>query len=207
MSQKSNKVRIPDTFQDLEKWETNRRSFLRAALVAGAASQIAWFTSCSSQLEEANDHLSAEESTILKGILNVLWPDDGNGPGIEELNTFGYLMWVLGDAYTLQEDKDYFKEGLQWSDDKAMEIHGEHFYDLDQKQQQTLVDQFVGMDWGENWCSVMVTYIMESVVLDPIYGGNKDEAGWNWLEHVPGNPRPSETTRVESFFEKYKPNV
>ena len=43
------KKKIPDTFQNIEKWETSRRSFLRSALIAGAMTQIATFTSCTPQ--------------------------------------------------------------------------------------------------------------------------------------------------------------
>ncbi|UKN03071.1 gluconate 2-dehydrogenase subunit 3 family protein [Paracrocinitomix mangrovi] len=200
-------VAIPDTFKDLDKWESNRRSFLRAALVAGAATQLAWFTSCSKVLEDSNEYLSAEESTILKSILNTIWPDDGNGPGIDELNTFGYVLWVFSDQYTEQSDKDYLIEGLNWADEQALHIYEQHFYDLSSDQQEILIYQFLEMDWGKNWMYVMQTYVLESLILDPIYGGNKDESGWKWLDHVTGLPRPTEETRMESIIAKYKSNV
>ena len=115
-------ITIPDTFANIEHWETNRRSFLRAALIAGAASQIAWFTSCSAELEAANEYLTAEQSTILKSIQNIIWPDDGNGPSIDDLNTFGYTMWVFGNNYNKHEDREYLIEGLNWANETAEEI-------------------------------------------------------------------------------------
>jgi gluconate 2-dehydrogenase gamma chain len=196
---------IPDTFANLDKWETNRRSFLRAALVAGAASQLAWFTSCSKQLEEANDYLTAEQSTVLKSILLIIFPSDGNGPSADDLNTFGYVMWSLADTFKFQEDKDYIIEGLDWASEKSQELYFDKYSNLDQEQKEALVKQFVDLKWGKNWMSVMVTLTMESVLLDPLYGGNVDEQGWNWLEHKPGLPRPTEKTRLESFMENCKP--
>ncbi|MBD3637377.1 MAG: gluconate 2-dehydrogenase subunit 3 family protein [Crocinitomicaceae bacterium] len=202
---KPNKPNIPDAYKDIETWETNRRSFLRAALIAGAASQIAWFTSCSRELEKGNEHLSPEQSTILKDMLMIIFPNDGNGPSADDLNSFGYIMWVLSDTYREKDENEFIVEGIDWSNKKAKEIYGDNFYELTDKEQKTLVAQFVEMDWGKTWMSVMVTHVLESAVLDPIYGGNVDEAGWNWLNHVPGLPRPTEETRFEAFINKYKP--
>lgn len=205
IKQSANKeVKIPDTFANIEKWETNRRSFLRAALVAGAASQIAWFTSCSTQLEEANEYLTAEQSTILKSIQSIIWPDDGNGPSIDDLNTFGYTMWVFGNNYNQHEDRDYLIEGLDWASQTSAEIYFKKYVDLNDDQREALVAKFVEMNWGKNWLSVMVTLVMESALLDPIYGGNKNEVGWNWLDHKAGIPRPTEKTRFEAFVANHK---
>ncbi|MEX1000943.1 MAG: gluconate 2-dehydrogenase subunit 3 family protein [Crocinitomicaceae bacterium] len=207
----NNKIRkvvsVPSTFKDIEKWESNRRSFLRAALIAGAASQIAWFTSCSSELEKANEYLTAEQSTILKSVLMAIFPDDGNGPSADELNSFGYIMWVLGDNYRDPEDNQYIIDGLDWADETAREIYFKKYVDLSQKEKDAIIAQFVVLDWGGNWMSVMVTLVLESLLLDPIYGGNVDEKGWKWLDHVPGIPRPTEATRFEAFVEKYKPGL
>jgi len=198
-------VKIPDTFADIDKWNTNRRSFLKAALVAGAASQLTWFTSCSAKLEEANEYLTAEQSTVLKSILMIIFPNDGNGPSADDLNTFGFVLWTLGDALKKQEDKDYIIEGLDWANEKSQEIYFEKYSELDDEQKEALVKQFTELAWGKNWMSVMVTLTLESALLDPIYGGNTDEKGWKWLEHETGLPRPTEETRVEAFFEKNKP--
>ena len=201
------KVQIPDTFKDIEKWETNRRKFLRSVLVAGAASQIAWFTSCSTSLEKGNEHLTAEQSTILKSILMIIFPDDGNGPSADDINSFGYIIWVLSDNYRKKEDNEYIIEGINWADETAQDIYFDSYVNLDHNQREALVEQFVELDWGKNWMSVMVTLVLESLLLDPIYGGNTDEKGWEWLDHVPGIPRPTEETRFEAFIQKYKPGL
>ena len=201
------KLKVPEIYDDLDKWETNRRSFLRAAFIAGAASQLSWFTSCSAELEEANDYLTAQQSTILKRTLQVLWPDDGNGPNVDDLNTFGYFMWVLSSELMAQEEKDFLIEGIDWIEVKSKEIYKKSFVQLSKTRQEVLISNIVDMNDGEKLMAVIITYILESLILDPIYGGNKDETGWKWLDHVPGNPRPEEGTRVEAFYEKYKPHA
>jgi len=36
----------------------------------------------------------------------------------------------------------------------------------------------------------MMSYLIEALLSDPVYGGNKDQKGWLWLEHIPGFPTP-----------------
>ena len=43
---------------------------------------------------------------------------------------------------------------------------------------------------GRNWLSLLLTYVLEALLADPVYGGNPDGIGWQWLEHQPGYPRP-----------------
>lgn len=198
--QRIRKQTIPDPFQNLEKWETSRRSFLRSALIAGAMTQIATFTSCSPNLKEGNDLLTAEQSTILNDILFVFFPDDGNGPSHEDINAFGYIMWVLHDSLDRNTaDNAYIIEGLDWANQTAQEIYFKPFIELDEKEKEALIGKFTVLDWGENWSSMVITLILEALVLDPIYGGNTNEVGWTWLEHIPGFPRPSEDNRYEKI--------
>ena len=195
---------IPDTFQNLELWQTKRRTFLKAALVGGALTQIAFLQSCNTtELEEGNDVLNAEQATILKSILNILFPDDGNGPSLDAINGYGYVMWVLHDTLNRKpEDNEYIIEGLDWADETAQELYFTKYIELEQKQKEALVDHFTKLKWGKSWCSAMVILIMEALLLDPLYGGNKDEARWNWLNHTPGIPRPTEALRYERIMER-----
>lgn len=199
------KTKKSDALAKLSSWEVNRRAFLRSTMVAGAASQIALFTSCSAQLEEANDYLTAEQSTILKSVLMAILPDDGNGPSANDLNSFGYIMWVFSDGYRQAEENETILEGLDWANETALDIYGENYYDLSEEEQHKLVELFTQMDYGEDWMKLMVSLSLESLISDPIYGGNKDEQGWKWLNHVPGNPRPTEETRYDNIMQKFKP--
>lgn len=203
MKSKTVKKSIPNRYLDLEQWQTDRRKFLRGALLAGAMTQIGLFTSCSTKLKEGNDLLTAEQATILNDVLNIFFPNDGNGPDAEDINAFGYVMWVLHDTLNRKiEDNAYILVGLNWADETAQEIYFSPFVELSQEQKEALVGKFTELDWGKNWSSMIITLILEALVLDPIYGGNKNEAGWNWLNHTPGFPRPTEENRYERIMEK-----
>ena len=203
MKSKTVKKSIPNRYLDLEQWQTDRRKFLRGALLAGAMTQIGFFTSCSTKLKEGNDLLTAEQATILNDVLNIFFSNDGNGPDAEDINAFGYVMWVLHDTLNRKiEDNAYILVGLNWADETAQEIYFSPFVELSQEQKEALVGKFTELDWGKNWSSMIITLILEALVLDPIYGGNKNEAGWNWLNHTPGFPRPTEENRYERIMEK-----
>lgn len=203
MKSKTVKKSIPNRYLDLEQWQTDRRKFIRGALLAGAMTQIGFFTSCSTKLKEGNDLLTAEQATILNDVLNIFFPNDGNGPDAEDINAFGYVMWVLHDTLNRKiEDNAYILVGLNWADETAQEIYFSPFVELSQEQKEALVGKFTELDWGKNWSSMIITLILEALVLDPIYGGNKNEAGWNWLNHTPGFPRPTEENRYERIMEK-----
>lgn len=203
MKNRISKKTIPPKYLNLEEWQTSRRKLLKGALLAGAMTQIGLFTSCTTKLKEGNDLLSAEQATILNDILNTFFPNDGNGPSAEDINAFGYIMWVLHDTLNRKiEDNAYILVGLNWADETAQEIYFTPFVELSDKQKQALIGKFTELDWGENWSSMIITLILEALVLDPIYGGNTNEAGWEWLEHTPGYPRPTEENRYERIMER-----
>jgi gluconate 2-dehydrogenase gamma chain len=196
-------IEIPDAFKNLELWQTRRRTFLKAALLTGALSQISFLQSCETELEKGNDILSAEQLTILKSILLILFPDDGNGPSAEDINAYGYIMWVLQDTLNRKsEDNEYIIEGLDWADETANELYFLSYNELDQEQKEAIVGHFTKLQWGRNWSSAMIILIMESLLLDPLYGGNTNEIGWNWLNHKAGVPRPTESLRYERIMER-----
>lgn len=202
-NKKQTKHKIPDALQDVEAWELNRRKFLKGALLAGAMTQIGLFMSCTPELKKGNDILSAEQATILDDILLILFPNDGNGPSANDINAFGYIMWVLHDELNRQpEDNEYIIEGLDWMNEQSESFFEKKFVELQPKEKEELVAEIVQIKWGKNWTSMMITLLYEALLLDPIYGGNTNEVGWKWLNHVPGYPRPTEELRYERIMEK-----
>lgn len=183
-------------------WQTNRRQILRAALITGTLSQFSFLQSCETEneTEAGNEILDGKQMSILKSVLNILFPDDGNGPSIESLNTLNYILWVLRDPGASGKNKDYLVEGIDWADETAFEKSGKNYLDLDQQERERAVKNYIETEYGEEWCSIMMTLILESLVLDPIYGGNPDGIGWKWLEITPGYPQPDEKNRYENVL-------
>lgn len=196
---------VPDVFRDLELWEIRRRRFIQSSFVAGATVQLAFLSSCTEDLKKGDDLLSAEDATLLYQVLNILWPNDKNGPGIDDLKSYDYILWVLHTSINrYEEDNTFILDGITWMEETAQELYFKRFISLSEQQKAALVEQITITDWGERWCSALITLICESVLLDPIYGCQPNEEGWTWLQHTTGIPRPTEETRFENILTTVK---
>lgn len=204
---KTNKVTTdrtsPLTSEEIQLWLTDRRTVLKAALISGALTQFSFLTSCTpnENQESANEFMDANQVRILKSVLAILFPDDGNGPSVQHLNTYEYILWVLRDPGANQDFNSYLIDGITWADEQAMEHSKSHFWELNEKEQARAVSYYVETSYGKEWCSILLTFVVESLLLDPIYGGNQNEAGWKWLNHTTGLPRPNEATRYENILD------
>ena len=130
-----------------------------------------------------------------------LFPKDDDGPSASDINAFAYLEWALTDPDNLSDgDGDFIKKGVGWLDGLAKQTQGDSFLKLSFEQQDKVLRQISKSSTGENWMSILVYYIMEALLFDPIYGGNPDGIGWKWLEHQPGFPAPDSDTLYRSFI-------
>ena len=187
---------------DLFLWQTNRRKILKACIIAGALSQFSFLEACASGIinEENNPHFTAEQNKLIKQVMEILFPDDGNGPGINQLNSFKYLLWVMDDEGAYQKNKDKVKTGVAWLEKFTTENYQKKFTELEKQDQEKIIEEIILEEKGEDLCSVLLTYILESLLLDPIYGINPEGTGWKWLSHAPGYPQASEELRYENIL-------
>lgn len=175
----------------------NRRAFLRQT---GAAAVLLGLIGAKPTILQAQASESRVEGfteftplavTVVKAVQLQLFPDDGDGPSSEQLNSFQYLRWALEDPENQADgDKEFILQGVGWLEELANSTHGASFIKLSTKEQDTVLKQIAKSRAGENWLSLLLYYLLESLTLDPIYGGNPDGIGWQWLEHQPGFPRP-----------------
>lgn len=179
----------------------NRRAFLRrtgaAALLLGLigakpsilTAQAAETDAQDTELTEFNRH----SQRVIEAVQMQLFPADGDGPSAKELHAFEYLIWALDDPDNQEDgDKGFILRGVTWLEEESTSMLGDSFLSLDPEQQDGLLRQIANTRAGENWLSLLLYYLLESLTLDPIYGGNPEGIGWRWLEHQPGFPRPPE---------------
>ena len=76
-----------------------------------------------------------------------------------------------------------------------MASHTRPFLSLSLEERDQVLRRMADTQFGENWISLLLYYLMESLTLDPIYGGNPGGVGWRWLEHQPGFPAPGKPYR------------
>ena len=107
-------------------------------------------------------------------------------------NAFEYTAIIFNHTLVSTSDKKYLKKGVKWINEESVTHYKKLYTKLNQKERQNILKIISKERWGESWIETVMTYIMEAMLGDPIYGINKNEAGWKWLNHVSGLPRPKE---------------
>lgn len=195
------------------KWQLNRRRWLQLALLGSAAISLPWITSCESSSEEGLPNLdgggifTSEEMKNVYALQNFLLPDEGDGPSASKMNAHQYFVWSLNDKHLPSSEKDYFVGKSIQTFDLCKEQMGKSFYELESMEAENFLLKNMSEGWFESYISRMITVIFEATLLDPIYGGNINEEGWNWLEHIPGSPRPDVNTKYPNILTKINPNL
>ena len=107
-------------------------------------------------------------------------------------NAFNYLHIVFNHSKISKSDKKYLRNGVKWLNEEAVLVYRVKYIKLNPKQRQDILKNISKQKWGESWIETVMTYMLEAMLGDPIYGINKNEAGWKWLNHSSGLPRPKE---------------
>jgi gluconate 2-dehydrogenase gamma chain len=182
----------------------NRRAFLRTSaaisLLAGftltkpsfAIQQTDLSSSVSeNKLATGSSVFTQQQQQVLDAVQMQLFPDDSDGPSAQDLNALAYLEWAMTDQQNLNDgDVSFITKGIGWLNDLAKQTHGSPFVKLTATQQDKVLKQVAKSQAGENWISLLLYYLSEALMLDPVYGGNPNMIGWQWLEHQPGFPAP-----------------
>ena len=215
----------------MTKHDETRRAFLvRAAAGAGAVAGAGLVPDAfAGNQEQAKDaapsaaapahsamHANAEmqgaffnhdDAATISSLTERLMPGAPDKPGAIEAGVLNYIDLALSGAYAdLQE---FYRRGLAQLDAYCGKTHGKPFRELSAAQQDqvlTALDEgkAAGFDWptAQAFFNTLRTHTMEGMFADPIYGGNKDFAGWK-LVGFPGaqmfySPKDMESTEAFS---------
>lgn len=127
----------------------------------------------------------------LEALQGHLLPGGDGIPSAGQVRATPYLYMTMRHRSFDYEIRDFILQGALWAESEATSLYGRSFHDLKSEEKER-VCQILLYEYGrgESWLSTLVSYTLEALLSDPIYGGNVDEAGWRWLGHVPGSPRP-----------------
>jgi gluconate 2-dehydrogenase gamma chain len=122
-----------------------------------------------------------------------LLPGGSGRPSAEEIGATAYLYDTMRHPSFDYEIRDFIFLGAEWAEGEALKRYGGEFAALGSEARErifrVLMEEYAR---GEAWLSTLLTYTLEALLSDPIYGGNRREAGWKWLHHIPGSPRPQQ---------------
>jgi len=151
---------------------------------------LAALPACAKENHNDASILQDEPWQSLAVVQQHLFPQDGNGPGAQDIRATSYLKSVLDAADMDAEERDFMLNGVDWLNGVAQQLSGKAFKRLDATQAEQVLQRIASSEAGENWLATLLLYIFEALLSSPVYGGNPDGTGWRWLEHQPGFPLP-----------------
>lgn len=176
-------------------------------MLSGVALQLPWIQSCSSSKQNIPvpdniQPLSLKAFLNVYTVLDILFPNDGNGPGAAQLKSDHYFLWTLKDPQLDPSTRSFLLDKLNKLNEESIRLHGSNFHDLDRSEQEAYVAELSTNEWSENWLSRLLTLIFESLFLDSKYNVNPNNVGWKWLSFAPGYPRPTEAQLYPTILNK-----
>jgi gluconate 2-dehydrogenase gamma chain len=131
-----------------------------------------------------------EEAGTITAFTERLMPGAPGKPGAHDAGVLNYIDLALAGAYSdLQE---FYRHGLAQLDAYSRKTHNAPFARLSAAQQDEIITALEagkadGFTWptAREFFNTLRTHTMEGMFADPVYGGNKDFAGWR-LVGFPG---------------------
>lgn len=179
--------------KDFLAGKIDRRTFIigLSALVGGFAATAIVPSLFKSVGREAP--LNSVQSKFIEEVQQHLFPKGADSPGAADIHAAAYLQFVLADPNINPDDRQLIINGIGWLEEECQTKFKQTFSLLNSLQKDGVLVTIEQKNWGERWLSLLLLYIFEALLTDPIYGGNPDGIGWKWLDHYPGDPQPSKS--------------
>lgn len=171
----------------------SRRNFLKSAAMATAATAVSTTVLAQKNIELVDTNIEPWRS--LDAVLQHLLPSSDTGPGAKELQAIHYLYNVVNSQPVEQAEKEFISKGVGWLNGYTQGKDKADFIALNTPQKEASLRAISKSRAGENWLSILLTYIFEAMLSPPSYGGNPNGIGWQWLNHQTGFPLPPEGKR------------
>ena len=133
---------------------------------------------------------NGDDAATIAAFTERLMPTAPGKPGARDAGVLNYIDLALAGAYA--DLQDFYRRGLAQLDEHCRKTYKEPFARLATARQddviRTLEDgKAAEFTWptAQEFFNTIRTHTMEGMFADPIYGGNKDFAGWR-LVGFPG---------------------
>ncbi len=134
---------------------------------------------------------STQQHDAVSAVQEHLFPKGADSPGAVDINAVAYLEWAITAPGIDPDTRNTIVNGVGRLQDASRERFDVLFDRLNFEQREQLLRYLADKTrWGRAWLSLLLYYVFEALLSDPVYGGNPDEIGWQWLQHQPGFPRP-----------------
>ena len=134
---------------------------------------------------------STQQRQAVRAVQEHLFPSEPDSPGAADINASAYLETAITAPGIDPDTRNTIVNGVGRLQGASRERFDVLFNSLNHEQREQLLRYVADKTrWGRAWLSLLLYYIFEALLSDPVYGGNPGEIGWRWLEHQPGFPRP-----------------
>ena len=186
----------------MSKRRATRRAFLKGAVVgAGSVASAGLLPDASAQTVEqhpdahaggagSGTFFNAQDAATVAAFTERLMPGAPGKPGARDAGVLNYIDLALSGAYA--ELQEFYRRGLSQLDAYCRKTYNEPFIRLDSARQDEVITALeqgkaAGFTWPDAraFFDTVRTHTIEGLFADPVYGGNKDFAGWR-LVGFPG---------------------
>jgi gluconate 2-dehydrogenase gamma chain len=130
--------------------------------------------------------LNDDDAATVAAFAERLMPGAPGKPGARDAGVLNYIDLALAGAYA--DLQDFYRRGLTSLEAYCRKTNDASFVKLSTaKQDEVIAALEQGKDTGFTWPSAQAffntvrTHTMEGMFADPVYGGNKDFAGWRLI--------------------------
>jgi len=131
-----------------------------------------------------------DDAKTVEAFAERIMPGAPGMPGAKDADVLNYIDLALSGAYADQQD--FYRRGLAGLDAYCQATYKMPFVRLDAARQDAVITAMeegkaTGFAWpsAQQFFNTLRTHTMEGMFADPVYGGNKDFAGWK-LVGFPG---------------------
>jgi gluconate 2-dehydrogenase gamma chain len=131
-----------------------------------------------------------EDAATVAAFTERLMPGEPGKPGALDAGVLNYIDLALAGAYAPLQD--FYRRGLTQLEAYCRGTHNQSFHALDPAQQDEVITALeqgkaTGFAWptAQAFFDTVRTHTIEGMFADPLYGGNRDFAGWR-LVGFPG---------------------
>lgn len=188
----------------------SRREFVQILAVAASAYPLVGCDNNSHKTSTLFNNKS-EPWLTLSTVQDHLFPQEktnkDNSPSAKDIHALAYLQNMMNAPDFDKEEYELINNGVGWLNDLSKQQYSKKFVQLDTDAKEKILRRIESSRVGSRWLSVLLTYLIQALLTDPIYGGNPNGIGWAWLQHQPGFPRPPENKKYFKLNQKRYRNI
>jgi gluconate 2-dehydrogenase gamma chain len=209
----------------MSKHDSTRRSFLKnAAVGAGAVAGSGLVPGAYTQTpEQHKDDVAGhgqshptsvqhgaffnyEQANTIAAFSERLMPGAPGKPGARDAGVLNYIDLALAGSYV--DLQDFYRRGLAQLDAYCRTSHKQPFAQLEPARQDEVITALeqgkaagFTLPTAQEFFNVVRTHTMEGMFADPLYGGNRDFAGWRLVGFpgAQGNFTPVDLQNKQTF--------